>query len=142
MKRARHYARQLALQGLYRWLVSPGSPEEIKQHLSAAPNFEKADQSYCNQLLIGVIDRLPQLQEGLNVYLDRPVEQLSPVERAAILIGAYELDCQLDIPYRVVINEAVELAKIFGGTDGYKYVNGILDKFAAQVRKAEFSKSI
>ncbi|WP_414947301.1 transcription antitermination protein NusB, partial [Klebsiella pneumoniae] len=77
------------------------------------------------------------LTEAFTPYLDRPVAELSPVERAALLVGAYELVHCLDIPYKVVINEAVELAKTFGGVEGYKYVNGVLDKRAAQVRAVE-----
>jgi N utilization substance protein B len=74
-------------------------------------------------------------------FLDRPVEQLSPIERALLLMAAYELTVALDVPYRVAINEAVELAKSYGGTDGYKYVNGVLDKLAAQVRPGEVRKA-
>jgi len=91
-------------------------------------------------LLRGVIERAAQLVEAVQPFLDRPVEQLSPIERALLLMAAYELIVALDVPYRVAINEAVELAKSYGGTDGYKYVNGVLDKLAAQVRPGEIRK--
>jgi len=91
-------------------------------------------------LVHGVIDHANALHAGLQPFLDRPADSLSPVEHALLLIGGYELMQCPDIPYRVIINEAVELAKIYGGTDGHKYVNGVLDKLAAQVRPAEARK--
>jgi len=89
----------------------------------------------------GVLERAADLQAALQPFLDRPAQQLSPVEHALLLIGAYELMFMSDVPYRVAINEAVELAKSYGGTDGHKYVNGVLDKLAAQVRPGEAKRN-
>ena len=97
----------------------------------------RSDLEHLDTLLHGVIREADSLSADLTPCLDRPIEQLSPVERAVLLVAVYELKHHVDIPYRVVINEAVELAKTFGGADGYKYVNGVLDKLAAQLRAAE-----
>ena len=98
---------------------------------------DKADAAHFDALLYGAIKEAPALREELAPLIDRPMAQLSPIEHVALLIGAYELKNHLEIPYRVVINEAVELTKSFGGIDGHKYVNGVLDKLAAKVRSAE-----
>ncbi|MBU6492383.1 MAG: transcription antitermination factor NusB [Burkholderiales bacterium] len=136
-KSARRRARELALQGMYQWLLSRSDAGEIDAHLRASPGFEKADKTHLDALLHGAIREASDLSTQLQPYLDRPVAELSPVEHAVLLIGAVELRHHLDIPYKVVINEAVELAKTFGGADGYRYVNGVLDKFAAQARAPE-----
>ena len=137
MKNARHKARELALQGLYQWLLAEEQAGEIRMHLAEFKGYDKADQKYLAQLLDGVIADAAELEAAFGPLLDRPVEELSPVERGVLLIGAYELAHVPDVPYRVVINEAVELAKSYGGTDGHKYVNGVLDKLAARLRAAE-----
>ena len=108
--------------------------------MSAASGFDKTDRGYFSALLAGTIREAPQLEQLLQPYLDRKCAQLSPVERAILLIAAYELENRPDVPYRVVINEAVELAKSYGGTDGFKYVNGVLDKLAAVRRPREAVK--
>lgn len=137
MKSARRRAREFALQGLYQWLISRSDAGEIDAHLRASPGFDKADKPYLDTLLHGVIGEADTLSAELQPCLDRPIDQLSPVERAVLMIGAYEMRHQIDIPYRVVINEGVELTKTFGGVEGYRYVNGVLDKFAAQARAVE-----
>ena len=137
MKNARHKARELALQGLYQWLLAEEHAEEIRLHLAEFKGYGKADQKYLARLLDGVIADAAELEAAFGPLLDRPVGELSPVERGVLLIGAYELAHVPDVPYRVVINEAVELAKTFGGTDGHKYVNGVLDRLAASLRAAE-----
>ena len=137
MKSARRRSRELATQGLYQWLLSGTPGGEIDAQLRNAQGFDKADLEHLNTLLHGVIREADSLSADLAPCLDRPIEQLSPVERAVLLVAVYELKHHVDIPYRVVINEAVELAKTFGGADGYKYVNGVLDKLAAQLRAAE-----
>lgn len=137
MKSARHKARELALQGLYQWLLAKEHADEIRAHLAEFKGYDKADQKYLDLLLDGVIADAAELDAAFAPLLDRPVEELSPVERGVLLIGAYELAQVPDVPYKVVINEAVELAKSYGGTDGHKYVNGVLDKLAAKLRPAE-----
>ncbi|MGN6669367.1 MAG: transcription antitermination factor NusB [Trinickia sp.] len=137
MKSARRRSRELATQGLYQWLLSGAPAGEIDAQLRGAQGFDKADQEHLDALLHGVIRESASLSADLAPCLDRPIEQLSPVERAVLLVAAFEFKYHVDIPYRVVINEAVELAKTFGGSDGYKYVNGVLDKLAAKLRATE-----
>ena len=137
MKSARRRSRELATQGLYQWLLSGAPAGEIDAQLRGAQGFDKADQEHLDALLHGVIRENAELSGDLAPCLDRPIEQLSPVERAVLLVAAYEFKHHVEIPYRVVINEAVELAKTFGGSDGYKYVNGVLDKLALKLRATE-----
>jgi len=133
----RHRSREFALQGLYQWLLNNEDAGAIDAHIREAHGFDKADKDHFNALLHGAIRDAAALRAGIAPLIDRPVEQLSPVEHAVLLIGAYELSNHGEIPYKVVINEAVELTKSFGGIDGHKYVNGVLDKFAARVRETE-----
>jgi transcription antitermination protein NusB len=133
----RHRAREFALQGLYQWLLNNEDAGAIDAHIREAHGFDKADSEHFDALLHGTIKQAAALREGLAPLIDRPINQLSPVEHAALLIGAYELTNHIEIPYKVVINEAVELTKSFGGIDGHKYVNGVLDKFAATARAVE-----
>jgi N utilization substance protein B len=137
-KSARRRARELALQGLYEWLVSGSEPSTIEAHLGLDnPGSAKADQDHFKALLHGVVGAAEPLHRHIEPHLDRPVRELSPVEHAALLLATYELAYHPEIPYRVVINEAVELAKTFGGTDGFKYVNGVLDRVASGLRGLE-----
>jgi N utilization substance protein B len=133
----RHRAREFALQGIYEWLLNNEHSGVIDAHIREAHGFDKADAEHFNALLHGVIKHVAELRTGLSPLIDRGVNELSPVEHAALLIGAYELKNHLEIPYKVVINEAVELTKSFGGIDGHKYVNGVLDKLAATYRQTE-----
>ena len=133
----RHRAREFALQGLYQWLLSREDSGVIDAHMRNAHGFDKADADHFNAVLHGTIKEVLGLRAELSPLIDRPIDQLSPIEHAALLIGAFELKYHLEIPYKVVINEAVELAKSFGGIDGHKYVNGVLDKLAFKVRVAE-----
>lgn len=133
----RHRAREFALQGLYQWLLNNEDAGAIDAHIREAHGFNKADAEHFDALLHGTIRQAAVLREGLSPFIDRPIDQLSPVEHAALLIGAYELGNHVEIPYKVVINEAVELTKSFGGIDGHRYVNGVLDKFAAKARQVE-----
>lgn len=137
MKNARHKSRELVLQGLYQWLLAAEPADEIRLHLAEFKGYDQADHKYLERLLNGVIADAAELEAAFGALLDRPVDELSPVERGVLLIGAYELAHVPDVPYRVVINEAVELAKSYGGTDGHKYVNGVLDKLAARLRPVE-----
>ncbi len=134
---ARRRSRELALQGLYEWLVSGEDAGVIDAHMREQPDFHKADSAHFDALLHGCVQDASALDAALEKHLDRRSTALSPVEHAALLIGAWELGHCIEIPYRVVINEAVELTKSFGGTDGHKYVNGVLDKTAADLRPVE-----
>ena len=133
----RHRAREFALQGLYQWLLNNEDATTVVNHIRAAHGFEKADADHFAVLLYGSIKDSVALREAFTPLIDRGVAELSPIEHSVLLIGAYELKNNLDIPYRVVINEAVELTKSFGGIDGHKYVNGVLDKLAPILRADE-----
>ena len=130
----RRRAREFALQGLYQWLVGRQDARAILAHLEESDDYGAAEEDYVAELLRGVIDHATQLSAALEPLLDRAAKALSPVEHAILLIGAYELLHRPEIPRRVVINEAVEIAKSYGGTDGFKYVNGVLDRLAATAR--------
>jgi transcription antitermination protein NusB len=136
-KSARRRSREFAVQGLYEWLVSGEDAGAIDAHMRGFEGFDKADKEHFNTLFHGVINEKADLDDLLVPLVDRPTADLSPVEHAALLIGAFELKHHLEIPYRVVINEGVELTKIFGGTDGFRYVNGVLDKIALKLRATE-----
>jgi N utilization substance protein B len=136
-KSQRRRSRELALQGLYQWLIAGGDAGAIDAQLREHEGYAKCDSVHFDALLHGCIAEAAALDAALARHVDRKTSELSPVEHAVLLIGAYELRQCLDIPYRVAINEAVELAKAFGGTDGHKYVNGVLDKVAADLRPAE-----
>ncbi len=133
----RHRAREFALQGLYQWLLNNEDSGAIEAHIREAHGFDKADREHFDSLLHGAINQSIALREEIAPLIDRGIAELSPIEHAALLIGAYELKNHIEIPYRVVINEAVELTKSFGGLDGHKYVNGVLDKLAARLRSTE-----
>ena len=133
----RHRSREFALQGLYQWLLNNEPASTVVNNIRAAHGFEKADADHFAALLYGTIKDSVALRESFAPLIDRTVAELSPIEHGVLLIGAYELKNNLDIPYRVVINEAVELNKSFGGIDGHKYVNGVLDKLAPKLRAEE-----
>ena len=137
MKSARTRAREFALQGLYQWLLSGTSPATIRAQLAESGGFAKCDARFFDALWQGVTGEFEALIAAIRPFLDRPPEQLSPIEKGVLVIGAWELLRAPGVPYRVAIDEAVELAKAYGGTDGHKYVNGVLDKLAADVRAAE-----
>jgi N utilization substance protein B len=138
---ARRRAREFALQGVYAWLLRGDARDddagEIDAHLRDAETFSEADAHWFKTLLHGVLREAPALRERFTPFIDRPLAELSPVEHGILLIGTYELVHHIEVPYKVAINEAVELAKSFGGTDGFKFVNGVLDKLAANVRSVE-----
>lgn len=136
-KKSRRKAREIALQGLYQWKLTAYDAATIDKQLREHEDFARADDAHFATLLKGAIKHSGELEQALQPHLDRPIHELSPVESALLLLAAFELIHQPDIPYKVVINEAVELAKSYGGADGYKYVNGVLDKLAAQVRAIE-----
>lgn len=133
----RRKAREFALQGLYQWRVAGNPLAAITEQAREAKGFARADSAHFDALLGGCIAQSAELGKTFEPFLDRRIEGLSPIEYGCLLIGAYELANCPEIPYRVVINEAVELAKSYGGTEGYKYVNGVLDKVAGVLRPGE-----
>ena len=136
-KSTRRRSREIALQGVYEWLVGKAEVGLIDAHMREQDGFDKCDHAHYRALLHGCIAEAAALDAVLARHVDRKTTQLSPVEHGVLMIGAYELRHCPDIPYRVAINEAVELAKSFGGTEGHKYVNGVLDKAASDLRPAE-----
>ena len=137
MRSPRRRARELALQGLYEWQLTGASAVEIARHLAELEGYGAADEAFLKEELAGVIGEAEGLKGLLEPLADRKWAEVSPVEKAILLIGAWEIAHAPGLPYRVSINEAIELAKRFGGTDGHKYVNGILDRVAAAVRPEE-----
>jgi N utilization substance protein B len=135
--RARAKARRLALQGLYQWQLSGTAANEVIAELNASQNIKDVDGEYFEVLLRGVTADSESLQALFLPNLDRPAEQLDPIERGILLIGTFELRERIDVPYRVVLNEAMELAKGFGAEDSHKYINAVLDKTSAGLRQAE-----
>jgi N utilization substance protein B len=138
-KSPRHRARELVVQGIYQWRVSGSDGADIEKQMQAEKNLGRYDKAMFSKLLRGAIAQHADIEALLAPHLDRPLSELSPVEFAVLLLGGFELSLQLEVPYKVVINEAVELAKTFGGTDGHKFVNGVLDKLAPHVRAVEFA---
>jgi len=133
----RRRAREAALQGLYEWLVGGADTGVIDAHMREQEGFGECDAAHFDALLHGCIAEAADLDALLAKHVDRKTTELSPVEHGVLMIGTYELKHCIDVPYKVAINEAVELAKNFGGTDGHKYVNGVLDKAAAELRPVE-----
>ena len=134
---ARRKSREFALQGLYEWLLNGADAGVVDAHVREQEGFAACDIAHFDRLLHGCIRERDALDAVLAPHLDRQLAQLSPVEHAALMIGSFELMHCIEIPYKVAINEAVELAKSFGGTDGHKYVNGVLDQAAAGLRPVE-----
>jgi N utilization substance protein B len=135
----RRRSREFALQGLYQWLLSATDPAAIRAQLADSGGFAKCDAVFFETLWHGVSGDFDVLLAALAPYLDRAPNELSPIEKAVLVIAAWELLRFPEVPYRVVIDEAVELTKAYGGTDGYKFVNAVLDKLAAAVRAPEVS---
>lgn len=136
-KSARRRSREAALLGLYEWLVGGADAGVIDAHMREQDEFDQCDAEHFRALLHGCIDGASELDAVLARHVDRKTTELSPVEHALLLIGTFELGHCPEVPYKVAINEAVELAKDYGGTDGHKYVNGVLDKAAGDLRPAE-----
>ena len=136
-KSARTRAREFALQALYQHLVGRNDTDSIDAFTRDLVGFHKADSVHYDALLRGCIESAGVLDERIVPLLDRQMVEISPVEHAVLWIGAYEFSHCPDVPYRVVINECIELAKAFGGTDGHKYVNGVLHKNAPSLRANE-----
>lgn len=138
-KSARRWAREFAVQALYEWFVAGHEVAAVRLRTEGDADFKRADKEFFRALWTGVSSDPSPLIALVQPHIDRPFEQVSPIERSIILIGAWELQSRLDIPYRVAINESVELAKTFGGTDGHKWVNGVLDKLAPALRADEIA---
>ena len=139
MKNSRSRAREFALQGLYQWLLSGTEPTTIRAQLAETESFAHCDVKFFDRMWQGVTTEYEVLVAAISPFCDRNASQLSPIEKSVLVIGAWELLRQPEVPYRVAINEAVELAKVYGGTDGHKFVNGVLDKLAAAARAPEIS---
>ena len=137
MSSSRTNARKAAVQALYQWQMTGQSLVEIERQFKEEDRLKDAQKSYFTELFHGVPKNLTEIDLALTEFVDRPVDMIDPVERAILRIGAYELINRLDMPYRVVLNEGINLAKYFGADGSHKYVNGILDKVAQQKRTVE-----
>ncbi len=137
MSRGRSLARERAMQALYQWQMTGQNLADIEQQFLDEQDMANVDKKYFKELLHEVPRLVDEFDELSKELLSRPIEQVDPVERAILRIGLYELKLRIDIPYRVVINEAVELAKNFGAEQGHKFVNGTLDKAAKSLRSVE-----
>ena len=136
-KSPRRRAREFALQGVYHWLLNQSALTAIESQMAEVGGFDKCDRDLFVGLLRGTVTNAAELQVAFAPYIERPLKELSPVERGILLISTFELVHRPETPYRVIINEAIELAKGYGGTDGHKFVNGVLDKLAARLRSDE-----
>lgn len=132
-RKARHYG----MQALYRWQLNGGTPSQIEAEFRTEYDFTHVDKEYFRAILEGVIYHQPAIDAAFSQYLDRDLQELTPVELALLRQAAFEMKDRLDIPYKVVISEAVALARKFGATDGHKYINGVLDRAAGELRSAE-----
>ena len=134
---ARHRAREIALQALYAWKIQGG---DAPGHANTLEGWERCDQKFATELIEGVVGGSDTLEKSIAPFLDRSLASLSPVERVILLIAAYELAQRPETPFKVVLNEAIELGKVFGGTDGHKFVNGVLEKLAGELRAEEIAR--
>lgn len=142
-KHARIRARRSAVQALYQWEMTQSSMEDvISEFMNERSELKKADIEYFCELLKGTAGKIDELNEEITPFLDRPLQELDPVERAVLLVGVYELMFHPELPWRVVVNESVELAKMFGAEQSHKYVNGVLDKIARKIRVTEIRSAL
>lgn len=137
-RHARSRARRLAVQALYQWQLAGHSAAELINQFAGEEGFERADAAYFERLVRGVLSDAAGLDAVIARFADRPLAQIDPVERAALLCGLFELAECVDVPYRVVIHEAIELTRLFGGTDAHRYVNALLDRAARELRAVEY----
>ncbi len=136
----RRKSRELVLKAVYRGMINTGEMKQIIIDAQDDPEYIKADEAYFKHLLAGVTRKIDELDKQISMFIDRKLEELSPVEHAILRISSFELMFDPSIPYRVAINEGVELAKLYGGADGHKYINGVLDKVAETARPQEFRR--
>jgi len=138
LRAARRRAREIALQALYAWQLARG---DALAEASTLEGWERCDQELARELIRGVTGRVAELESRIAPFLDRELVRVSPIERAILCIGTYELAERRETPFKVVLNEAIELGKSFGGTDGHKYVNGVLERIAAELRPEELARA-
>ena len=134
---ARRRAREISLQSLYAWKLAGG---DALAQAKTLEGWARCDQKFAEELIAEVIKKNDVLEKCIAPHLDRSLASLSPVERVVLLIGAYELSARVETPFKVVLNEAIELGRSFGGTDGHKFINGVLEKLAAELRPEEFAR--
>ena len=138
---SRHLARRAAIQALYQWDMTQQSRLEIEKHFLADDRLKKVDDEYFKELVQEIPRLVEDIDSSLSPYIDRDIAQVDPIEKAVLRVAAYELIHHAEIPYRVVLNEAIELSKTFGSENGYRFVNGILDKMGAEVRAVEAAEN-
>lgn len=141
-KNSRRRARQAAVQALYQWQMTEQAPEQIESHFISDHELNGVDIDYFHHLVLEIPLHLHQLDDHLLPYLERTLSEVDPVERAILRIGVFEFEFHPEIPYKVILNEAVELAKVFGAEHGHKFVNGVLDKVAAKLRAVEMKTRV
>ncbi len=134
---ARSRSRRRALQAIYAWQIAGAGIEQVIGQFRHEQDMEVADLDYFEDLVRGVVAHVEAIDDALQPHLDRPVAQVDPIERAALRLAVYELKYRPDVPYRVILNEAVEVTKRFGADHGHTYVNGVLDKLAQELRQLE-----
>ncbi|NOY16542.1 MAG: transcription antitermination factor NusB [Gammaproteobacteria bacterium] len=134
---SRHLARRAAIQALYQWEMTQQSRQEIEKHFLADDCLQKVDNEYFKELVHEIPRLVEDIDGSLSSFIDRDITLVDPIEKAVLRLAAYELIYHAEIPYRVVLNEAIELSRTFGSDNGYRFVNGILDKMGAEVRSAE-----
>ncbi len=139
---SRKEARQYAMQAIYQWQVAETTRGDLLAQYRAEPGMIKCDSEYFADLVEGVLTHEEALETLFESVIDRPLDQLDPIERATLLLGAYELRDHPEVPYRVVINESVELAKRYGATESHKYINGVMDRMAKKLRKVEIKAGL
>jgi len=135
-RKARHYG----LQALYQWTLSGASPSDIEAEFRVDNDFRHTDGEYFSAVLKGVVDDVDGLESLFEPALDRTLDELDPIERNLLRLGTFELRDRIDVPYKVVISEAIALAKKFGATDSHRYINGVLDKVARELRQIELAQ--
>ena len=141
-KNSRRRARQAAVQALYQWQLTEQPPEQIESHFISDHELNGVDIEYFHHLVLEIPLHLHELDDHLQPYLERTIGEVDPVERAILRIGVFEFEFHPEIPYKVILNEAVELAKTFGAEHGHKFVNGVLDKVAAKLRAVEMKSRV
>ena len=137
MSSSRHNARKAAVQALYQWDLTQQNAEDIEKHFSQIHDMQNIDKKYLREIMLELPKVKDQLESQIAMFIGRDFSAIDPVERAILRLGAYELSHKSDVPSRVVINEMIELAKVFGSDHSYKFVNGVIDKLAKELRKAD-----